>query len=293
MWCSAADKIEKRLLGLESICNVYNDESLYKPVIATLSGDVAAIKTQLMKLQQNDHIAEYVHIYKPETDHVNKNLKDSKENFEANIELLKSQLKRLHDDMNIKINNKSKEQRDELNKYIQAITKDAHATPSTREQMRSLAEYIAASSSENKSELLKLQLKMVESNQKTVGTIQELKSFVEIVNENKISADKYLRLKNMILKLNENSVTKEYVDESVKQKLTIEASELNKLSTKLQHLETKSNEIQSFVDAMATLSDPEVKKDYDSQLILVKTMQKEIVLQKKTLQEKIKKWTKV
>ena len=317
------DKIDKRLFRLESICNVYNDEALYKPVIAMMSCDIAEIKSQLttvlkdktqtnkdvinlaqlnslsteiaeiksqvMKLQQNGYKTEQVNIVKTETHHVNKDSKNAgaNENFEANIELLKSQLKKLHNDMNIKINNKSKEQRDELNKYIQAITKDAHATPSG-EQMRSFAEYVAASSSENKSELLKLQLKIVEHNQKTVGTIQELKSIVEIASENTISVDKYLRLEKIVLKLTENSATKDYVDELVKQKLIIETGELQKLSTKLQQLDTKNNEMQCFVDEMAKSSDPDVKKDYEFQLTVVKTMQEEIAMQKKTLLEKIR-----
>ena len=52
--------------------------------------------------------------------------------------------------MNVKINEKSKDQHEILNYYIQAIMKDARATASTQEEMfRSFAKYIVASTNEN------------------------------------------------------------------------------------------------------------------------------------------------
>ena len=245
--------------------------------------EIETINSQLKKLQPEDEKSEKENIFEPEI------VTDSCTKFETNIDFLKSHLKRLHDDMNLKIYKKLKKKHEALNKHIQTITQDVHNSDisSTRDQISFFTDYIAASSNTNKSQLLKLQLKVLEQNKKTDRVVQHLKSSIEIASENNMSVNKYSRLENMIVKLTEKSTSCDYIDESVKQQLTITTSKLIKLSTKMQFLESKNNEIQCFVDEIAKLSDPDLKKNYELQVIIVETMQNEITLQRKKLREKI------
>ena len=216
------------------------------------------------------------------------NIRDMDANFDANLESMKLQLKSLHDNVNIQINEKSKEHHDNLNKYILAITKDIRASSLNREELfRSFAWCIAESVSENKYQLLKLQLEMVETSEKTVDTIETLKSLVQVVSDNSVSVDKYVRLEKLVIKLNENSVTQDIVNESIKGQLQSETCELNKLTKQLLQLEMKNKELQCFVDEMAKVSDPDLTQEYKTHLILIEAMQKEIDKQKKTVHEKI------
>ena len=259
-------------------------------ILLTKLAEIDTRISQLERTRQEFNEVRKENIIEPETEHVNQRLEDeidSGTTSETNIEVLKLQLKKLNHDINLKNNKKSKKKHEVLNQFIQAITKDVHLISPRQEQMRLFVDYIAASSGKKKSQWLKLQLQMIEKNRKTDGAVKELKSFVEIVNENSISSDKYSRLENTVSILAENSATRDYVDESVKQQLINETGEINELSTKLQILETKNIEMQCFVDEMAKLSDPDLRKDYDLQLIVVKAIQDEIKVQKKTLEEKI------
>ena len=292
------DAMKSKLVNIDTnlqtkLAEIDSMESKLANVETILHTKLAEIDTRISQLERTREEFKKVrkeNIIERETEHVNQRLEDEVDSgttSETNIEVLKLQLKKLNYDINLKNNKKSGKKSDVLNQHIQTITKDVHSALPTQEQMRFFADYMAASSSEHKSQWLKLQLEMIEKNRKTDVAVKELKSFVEIFCENSISSDKYSRLENTVSILAENSATRDYVDESVKQQLKNESCELNQLSTKLQILETKNNEMQCFVDEMAKLSDPDLRKDYDLQLIVVKAIQDEIKVQKKTLEEKI------
>ena len=260
-------------------------------ILPTKLVEIDTLMSQLEKFRQEYDKVERDDIIELKTEHVNKSLEDEVDlgtTTETNIKVLKLQLKRLNDDINIKNNQKSKKKRDVLHQYILAITKDVHVTSPTQEQMRFFTDYVVAPSDEMKSQLLKLQLEVMEKNRETARfPVRELKSLVEILSDNSLSSDKYCRLANTVSILAKNNTSRDYVDESMKQQLKSEAGELNALSTKLHLLETKNNEMQCFVDEMAKLSDPDLRKDYELQLIVVKALQDEIKVQKKTLEENI------
>ena len=250
------------------------------------STDIDAIKAQFVKSLQENKKTKEENIFICETNNYYKYLKDFNSKYEAKYEFFKSQLKRLHD-MNGKFNEESNVGlKANLSKHVATITKDICTTPSTIDTVRFFAQLIASASCENKKQLLKLQFNdATKIDEKTMREVSEMNSFVVLANENNLTADKYSRLENMLLKLSENSAIRGYIKESVQQQLTTETGELSKLVTRLEQLETRNNEMQCFVDELASVSDPILKQNYELQKTLVETMQAENAMHKKMLQE--------
>jgi hypothetical protein len=82
-----------------------------------------------------------------------------------------------------------------------------------------------------------------------------------------------------------STVSRDYVDESMKQKITKQTSVIKELHMKIKNVELQRKEMQVMVDKLAKANDPKQRETLKQQKIVIKNMQNEYELYKTKLNE--------